>query len=48
MLIEAYAWGIISENYRRMQVTQLFFFSVDYYDFTISVLNLNRMRTEII
>jgi len=47
MLIEAYAWGIISENYRRMQVTQLFF-SVDYYDFTISVLNLNRMRTEII
>ena len=30
-----------------MQVTQLFF-SVDYYDFTISVLNLNRMRTEII
>lgn len=47
MLIEAYAWGIISENYRRMQVTQLFF-SVDYYDFTTSVLNLNRMRTEII
>ena len=47
MLIEAYAWGIISENYRRMQVTQLFF-SVDYYDFTTSVVNLNRMRTEII
>jgi len=39
--------GQISENYRRMQVTQLFF-SVDYCDFTISVLNLNRMRTEII
>ena len=42
---------MLGANFRELQKNagySVVFFSVDYYDFTISVLNLNRMRTEII
>ena len=41
---------MLGANFRELQKNAGYsvVFSVDYYDFTISVLNLNRMRTEII